>query len=63
MCASPVTATVRTGVSASAPRTKGRTWSHVMIIFAPASVSCAARSGAGSNGFVGENVAPASMIP
>ena len=63
MCASPVTTIVSTGVSASAPRTNGSTWSQVMTIFAPASVSWAARSGAGRSGLVGEKTAPASRIP
>ena len=45
MCASPVTTTVRTGVCARAPRTKGSTWSQVTSTVAPASVSWAARSG------------------
>src|SRR3954447_12258636 len=53
MCASPVTTTVRTGVWARAPRTKGSTWSQVTSTVAPASVSWAARSATGSSGFVG----------
>ena len=51
--------TVSTGVPANAPRTKGSTWSQVIDDAAPASVSWAARSGAGSSGLVGEKVAPA----